>query len=176
MSGWNTSAIRSSVPAYLPEHIKDACIRTTRGWEIPASGTANPLADREVIVSMGESDFITGANTSPRVYYRDNIVNYRAGARITDRDGTRIFTGVSGAAITPVYIDVFDTEHVPASGTVTAITSGLPAGLSFVTAGDYTFKLQGTPITYGTFSGIITFSDAGGSTGVYGMTWVISAS
>lgn len=167
MSGWSSTADRASIPSHLPDHIKDACVRTARGWELPAAGNSNPLATREVIVAMGLNTFGLGANEGPLAFFSDNEYSNRATAFL----GT--FSGISGTAIEAVIFEVFDLEQNVYNG-LTASSATLPTGLSLSTAGDYAFQITGTPANTATTSSFITVSD-GASTAVYGISWSITA-
>lgn len=166
MSGWSSSADRSSIPSHLPDHIKDACVRTTRGWELPAGGNNSPLAQRELIVAMGLNTFGEGPNEGPTAFFSNNEEGNRASAFL----GT--FSGVSGSAINAVVFEVFDLEQDVYEG-LTASSASLPSGLALSTAGDYAFQITGTPLNTDTASSFITVGD-GASTAVYGISWSIT--
>lgn len=137
---------RASIPAWLPQNLKDAAILTSSGWEIPAQGNDNPDA-YELIVALGQVTIAEGNNDGPTLYEG------------TGRTTFSTLLGISGAAISTYNIQVFDLEQTVGDGLTTSAVSGIPTGLSLQTAGDYLFTLTGTPVASGTGTIGITFTD-----------------
>ena len=155
MSTHGNKKDRASMPKWLPNHLKDQCILTNRGWELRALGNNNP-ASFELIVAIGGNAIDGDVNDAPTAK--------RTGGQVVNQT----IYGISGAAILPVVFEVFDLESINTNMTL-AIDGNFPAGLTTAIGGrsDYEFVIIGTPtVSASTATTIIIGDEAGATVGL----------
>jgi hypothetical protein len=92
MSSWGKNSDNEgsaeTKPRYLTDAEKRDCYATERGWTVPAGGNGNALADREVIVAIGDlggsapADTLGAASISS-VNWNDTTYSLAAGDTIS---------------------------------------------------------------------------------------------
>lgn len=166
MSGWGINKDKSDIPSWLPSHIKDKAFLTEKGWCIRADGTDNPDAI-EVLVAFDASiggSISTGVTTdAPTLWEGEGLLTLPT------------LTGISGAAIDTFRVEVYDMEDVFTGDGMTVAVSGLPAGLSYATAGDYYFNITGTPTGATSGTAVAEISDSDGNTTGFSISFVITS-
>ena len=150
---WGVKSSRENIPKFIPEHLRDSCILTDRGWEQRLAGSRRDSGQMEVIIA-GNFGSLGGNNSSPRVF---NGVN----------DTSRTLYGIASTAIEPYIIEVQDPDKVLGNDSVSVgSVTGLPTGLSLDKASINSpmeiFRISGTPSGSGSGNIEIIFVDTTG--------------
>jgi len=155
--GWGLTASTANRPLWLGDKIMKSAVLTKRGWETRLPGTDNPEM-MEVVVA-GSFGSTVADNQAPEIY---------EGAFPL----TRELSGISGAEISPYFIEIVDPDSgLEADAITPGTTAGLPAGLvveaaSATSSPVQMFRIVGTADFATSGTATLQFTDAGGSSAV----------
>lgn len=149
-NSWSTVASRVGIPKFIPNHLKNTCVITRRGWEQKLAGKDGNRGLMEVIVA-GNFASPSPTNDAPEFYEGKNSLS-------------KTLTGESGSEIEPYIIEIHDPNSIVGEDSISVLSSsGLPDGLSIsqisIDSPMIFFKISGTPSGSGTGTISIVFVD-----------------